>query len=198
MKIWNLTKNLQHQKWIATLIKWLLLCIQLVYPYFIWFIASISWVSKVKYKKRLFLSFFSLPFVCWSGHWMLRDFFFFLYCWLMILGHLQYLEKVEWFRYKTWTAIRPCCPRINITQRKLLNFEKWCTNGEGVKKGQHLTFKVNFLFQNHQNLSHFLSLTFLDNINFWVTLLIKWCLIFDSSHYTNPRNSIISFEYVDS
>ena len=133
MKNWNLTKNLQHQKWIATLIKWLLLCIQLVYPYFIWFIASISWVSKVKYKKRLFLSFFSLPFVCWSGHWMLRDFFF-LYCWLMILGHLQYLEKVEWFRYKTWTAIRPCCPRINITQRKLLNFEKLVGTSEVFKK----------------------------------------------------------------
>ena len=57
------------------------------------------------------------------------------------------------------------------TQRKLLNFENWCS----VKKCKNFTSKINFLCQKttsseslkNTNLeAHFLLLRFLDNINF--------------------------------
>ena len=63
----------------------------------------------------------------------------------------------------------------------------------GVKKCHYLTFKVNFLHQkssesftffslNNTNLgAHFLLLVLFENIHFWVTLLLKWCPIFDNS-----------------
>ena len=65
-----------------------------------------------------------------------------------------------------------------------------------IENCQFLTFKVNFpcqklsksfsIFFPLKNINldaHFLLLTFFDNINFWITLLLKWCAIFDRSHY---------------
>ena len=44
------------------------------------------------------------------------------------------------------TKLERFLPKNQHTQRKLLNFENWCS-GEVSKKSQNLTFKVNFLFQ---------------------------------------------------
>ena len=38
-----------------------------------------------------------------------------------------------------------------------------------------------YLLKNISLEAHSLLLTFFDNINFWITLLLKWCPIFDSS-----------------
>ena len=87
-------------------------------------------------------------------------------------------------------------PKNQHTQKKLLNFENW-RNGEvskSVKKCQNLTLKSIFYVKNHLNLSQFLFyiekyqlrstfffIDILDNLIFRITLLLKWCQIFDSS-----------------
>ena len=83
-------------------------------------------------------------------------------------------------------------PKTQHTQRKLLNFEFWI-NGKLSKGAKILLSKSIFCVKSHPNLSHFFSLkntnlgahflllTFFDKINFKITLLLKWCPIFDSS-----------------
>ena len=44
-------------------------------------------------------------------------------------------------------------------------------------------FLIFFSLKNINFVAHFLLLTFFDNINFWITLLLKWCAIFDRSPY---------------
>ena len=55
---------------------------------------------------------------------------------------------------------------------------------EGLKKCQSLTFKVNFFMSKIIWIFHILEHFFIDifdNSNFKITLLLKWCPIFDSS-----------------
>ena len=84
------------------------------------------------------------------------------------------------------TKLERFLPKNQHTHRKLLNFEFWI-NGELSKRLSKSIFYV----KNHPNLPqffslmntnlgvHFLLLTFFDRINFWITLLLKWCPIFD-------------------
>ena len=71
------------------------------------------------------------------------------------------------------------------TERKLLNFETWCSAVGSVKKCQSLTFKVNFsTSKNYQNQGahcywHFLITSLFKSLYFQ-----KWCPIFDTSPLT--------------
>ena len=96
------------------------------------------------------------------------------------------------------TKLERFLPKNHHTQRKLLNFDNW-VNGEVSKSAKIWLSKSIFCIKNYPKLSHFflltninlgthfLLLTFFDNINFWITLLSN-----------NLPFNLISFEYVDS
>ena len=102
--------------------------------------------------------------------------------WSVILKHvLRYVNtSCEVFKRVVQNQ-KDFCLRINIlhTQRKLLNFENWCS-GELPKHGQHFDNKV-----------------VLDE--FWhrkLTLKFKFWHVSTRPHYANSKNSIISFEWI--
>ena len=93
--------------------------------------------------------------------------------------------------------IRKIYAKESTYPKKVIEF--WVLDlWRAVRKCQNLTFKVNFLCQkSSKSLSIFFSLKnanlvvaylfliefFLNKINVWIILLLKWCPIFDSSPF---------------
>ena len=69
--------------------------------------------------------------------------------------------------------------KIQHTQRKLLNFENWCSVdcvevSKSAKVSKSISyFKNNLSLKNINLVTHFLLLTFFDNTDFSITLLLK-------------------------
>ena len=109
------------------------------------------------------------------------------------------------------TKLERLLPKNQHTQRKLLNFENWCSE-EVSKSAKIWLSKSIFYVKNHLNLSNFfllknnnlgahfnfMLLTFFDNINFKLLYYYNDAQFLTARHYTNSQNSIISFGYVDS
>ena len=84
------------------------------------------------------------------------------------------------------TKLERFYPKYEHTKRKLLNFGFWI-NGELSKSTKIWLLKSIFYVKNRPNCSHFFSMkimyrfrsTFFDKINYSITLLLKWCPIFD-------------------
>ena len=124
------------------------------------------------------------------------------YTWLPSPGPKYLWTRPNWHLFNTVFFYCPVfkwevqnwkefCLKINISKENY-----WILRigvaGRCQKKGLNLTFKVNFVCQKslesfpffslkNTNLGvHILLLTFFDKINFKITLLLKWCSIFDS------------------
>ena len=168
---------------------------------------------------------FSFLFVTFKGEWnftfftdmdsgILRNDFlilsFSLSALALLYGSLRGCKVWQYglWSFQTGNTKLDFCLRINIPQKKLLNFVFWI-NGELSKSVKIWLSKsifyvkiirifLSFFIEEYQLRSTFLLFIFFDNINFKITLLLKLCPSFDSSPYTNSQNSIISFGYVDS
>ena len=90
------------------------------------------------------------------------------------------------------TKLGRVLPKNQHIQRKSLNFEFWINGKLSVSAKIWLSKSISYV-KNHSNHSqfyswkntnlgaYFLLLTFFDEINFQITLLLKWCPISDDS-----------------
>ena len=99
------------------------------------------------------------------------------------------------------TKLESFLPKNQHTERKLLNFKFWI-DCELSKSAKIWLSKSIFYVKNHPKLSPFFFIEeyqLFDKINFSITLLLKWCPIFDSSTLIqNSKFNNFLWVYVDS